>query len=402
MTAALERSIDAESLLTETLRYARTRAYTGWDYADGMSSRLLQAVPIDNQWLNLVVQEGIKRAPINLRRLFLVEQRQSFKGSALFALANHNASLLGLDEVDYDAEATRLADWLVETRRAGYNGFCGGHAHALQDLGSRRAPTEGDVVSTTYGVRALLALSTFDPEYATLAESAAEFLTRDLNYTETADGAYITYVAAEDATYHTLNAIALAASLFCDLYEHTGTVAYAEKATALLSFVVARQTPLGGWYYRDPPEASHLSMDGHHNGFIIECLVRYAEQVDATRFAPALDRSLQFYRDQLFERDGAPRWDEKRVFPRDIHAAAQGIIVFTRAGDLDFAARILEWTVRTLYAGDGQFFYRREHFYTKRIVLMRWAEAWMAYALSEYAVAHRKASVQPPEATDVR
>ncbi|MFC6731896.1 antibiotic ABC transporter permease [Haladaptatus sp. DYSN1] len=395
MARSDERTVRPEELLAATLRYARARSYTGWDYADGMSSRLLAALPVENRWLNFVVQEGIKRAPINLRPLFLVERRQSFKGSALFALANRRASQLGLDDVDYDAEARGLADWLVANQRPGYHGFCGGHAHVLQELGGKRQPTEGDVVSTTYGVRSLLELAAFDPTYAQVAESAAAFLTTDLNYTETGDEAYVTYVAAEEATFHTLNAIALAGSCFVDLYAHTGDETYAEKATKLLAFVVARQQPIGGWYYRDPREASHLSMDGHHNGFIIECLQHYAAVVNADRFETALDVGLAFYRTRLFDPDGAPRWDERRAFPRDVHAAAQGILVFTRAGDLNFAGRILQWTVRNLYLGDGRFAFRCGRFYTRRVVLMRWAEAWMAYAIAEFAHARSKAALEP-------
>jgi hypothetical protein len=61
--------------------------------------------------------------------------------------------------------------------------------------------------------------------------------------------------------------------------------------------------------------------------------------------------------------------------------------VFTYAGELAFARRILRWAFSNLAAGDGGFYYRKERFHTKRAVLMRWCQAWMAYATSEYLAA---------------
>jgi hypothetical protein len=37
---------------------------------------------------------------------------------------------------------------------------------------------------------------------------------------------------------------------------------------------------------------------------------------------------------------------------------------------------------RTRQPGDGRFYYRKGRYYTKRITLMRWCQAWMAYALA--------------------
>jgi rhamnogalacturonyl hydrolase YesR len=376
-------------LLEETLRYSRTRDYTGWDYYDGMSSRLLQALPVDNRWINLVVQESIKRAPVNVRDLFRVEQRRNYKGTALFALANLNADELttryeATPSVDYRTEATSLADWLVENRCSGHSGYCGSHQHTMQELDGTREPTTGDVVSTSYGVKALLAADDESGDYADVARTAERFVVDDLGYTEIGTGAKIHYASTDDNDYYTINAVALGARLFVDLYDHFGNDEYRERATRLLDYVVSQQADVGGWMYRDPPDTSHLSMDNHHNGFIIECLQRYADVVDESRYADALDAGLRFYRQVLFNKDGSPNWDESSAYPKDVHAVAQGLIVFSAAGQTDFAARILDWALGELYTGGGQFYYQRRRFYTKRFTLMRWCQAWMAYAISQY------------------
>lgn len=377
-------------VLVDTLRYAREREYTGWDYADGMSSRVLQGLPVSNQWLNLGVQETIKRAPVNLRRLFRVEQRRNFKGTALFVLANLNAAEL-TEESFYLEEAANLVESLIAGRSPGYSGFCGGHNHELQTLDGIRKPETPGIVGTSYAVLALLRASEQleEPGYAETASTAQRFLFEDLGYETDGLRAQIKYTPTEGSSYRTLNANALGARMLLELFHTGGDQELLDGARKIFSYVSAHQTPIGGWHYRDPPEASHLSMDSHHNGFILEALLRYSELTGESRFDDTIDRGLSFYR-TLFDADGAPDFDEHSAFPRDIHAAAQGILTFTRAGELETARTILEWVVGNLYAGEGKFYYRKQRYYTRRITLMRWCEAWMAYAVSELLLAHRE------------
>jgi len=388
------------AVLREVLEYARGRDYTGWDYADGLSSRLLGAVPIENRWLNIAVQESIKRAPVNIRPVALVEQRRNYKGTALFTVANLSAAeLLGPGDgapacgesalsprVNYRSEARSLATWLLQNRCTGYAGYCGSHQHPIQELDGRRDPTDADVVSTSYGVRGLLAASDLDTRFRELARTAAVFLREDLDFTEVEEGARINYATCDSDDHFTHNAIALGARLLLDLYATTGTERHRTDAEQLLDYVVAHQTDRGGWLYREPPSASHLSMDNHHNGFIVEVLHYHEHLIASGRYTDALAAGLEFYRSTLFENNGAPNWDETNAYPRDIHAAAQGILVFSYTGDLEFASRIIDWTISNLYAGDGRFYFRQHRWFTRPIVLMRWCQAWMAYALSQYAV----------------
>lgn len=386
-----------KTVLRDALSYARRRDYAGPDYVDGMSSKLLQSLPVDNKWLNLFVQETVKRAPVNLRPLFQVEARRNYKGSALFAMANQNVHDLRTDfdingagepdGVDYKAEALELVEWLVENRSRGYSGFCGGHKHEIQHLHGRGVPNDPDVVSTSYAVKALLEAAEHDPTYADIARSAADFVIKDLDYREVDGGARINYHMNHPADHYTLNAAALGARLLLDLYDWFDVSEFERRARAILDDVASKQDEDGGWTYRLPPSSSHLSKDNHHNGFIIECFQRYHGVTGSSLYEETVDRALTFYRDVLFEPDGAPNFDERNAYPRDIHAGAQGILVFTSAGDLGRARQILEWTLDNLYAGDGRFYFRKHRFHTKRVTLMRWCQAWMAYAMSEHLLA---------------
>jgi hypothetical protein len=399
-------------VLLATLGYARVRDYRGPDFGDGMSSRLRRALPVEHKWLNIAFQETVKRAPVDVRPLLAVEYRRNVKGISLFAMTNLTVDRLATEtagewvsdwsgrigdasddsgrtggewgDVDYRSEARSLVDWLVEHRSEGYSGFCGGYLHPIQYLDGKGEPYDPDVVDTSYAVKALLAASDHDPRYAEIARTAEAFVVEDLNYREVDGGARVDYHAHHPDDAYTLNAGALGARLLVDLYDRFGEPRLRERARKILDYIVARQTDLGGWYYRDPPEASHLSMDNHHNGFIIECLQRYEAVTGEGRYDDALADALAFYRDVLFQPDGAPNFDEHSAYPRDVHAATQGILVFTYDEDFERAARVLDWTLSNMSAGDGRFYFRKHRFHTKRQVLMRWCQAWMAYAIAEY------------------
>ena len=373
----------ASALLDKTLRYSREREYRGYDKTDGLSSRILDILPVDSKWVNIAFQESAKRAPVNIRPLLLVDQRRNFKGTALFACANLTAwQATGEDR--YRKDAIKLLDWLLENRSRGYSGFCGGHQHDVQTL-ERKIPAKSPgIVGTSYAVRALLRGAELDDKYIDVAKTATGYVFEDLAYEEIPAGARIRYKPDDAADYYTLNANALGARLLLDIHAEINDETCHEAARKILDYVSSQQTDIGGWMYRDPPEASHVSMDNYHNGFIIESLQRYQEVTGNPRYSNVLDDALSFYREILYEPDGAPNWDEENQYPKDTHAAAQGIVTFVNSGEKEFASRILDWTENHLHAANGQLYYQKERFYTKRFTLMRWCQGWMAYALSEY------------------
>jgi hypothetical protein len=377
---------DYLEVLVDSLSYAREREYIGYDKHDGMTSKIRRSLPVDNRWLNLCFQETIKRSPVNLRPLFLVPPRPNPKGLSLFLMANY--SVYQLDgKQKYISEANTLAERLVEQSSENYAGFAIGHNHDLQGLHSKTEAGIPGVVQTSYGVKALLRLSDEIQEYRKIATGGSDFLETGLDPEQTDTGLRVKYNPTDSGDSYTLNANAVAARMLVDLYAYVGDEKYRTMAKKILEYVADHQQPIGGWKYTDPPSSSHLSMDNYHNGFIIESFLRYQEVFNSATFDQTIGDGLEFYRQELYKDNGAPCWDESNPFPRDIHAAAQGIITFTCAGDYEFARQILDWTIDNLYADEGQFYYQKQKYYTKRFTLMRWCQAWMSYAISEYLIA---------------
>lgn len=379
----MEHKYDYVSILEDTINFSRRRDYIGWDKHDGMSSRIRRVLPFENQWINLVFQEVIKRSPINLRQAFLVEKRPNPKGLALFAIANFNLYEL-LDNKIYKQESKSLLNRVISQDVDHVDGFCLSHNHSTQSLGQKTPNGTPNIVSTSYGVKALLKSNIFKDEFASIAHTSDRFVKSELCVQSRGDEMKVSYTPRAGSTAYTLNANALAARLYVDLYDTFGDEEYKKKAKYLLNYVANMQTDIGGWEYMDPASSSHLGMDNYHNGFIIESFLRYQEAIENNAFGETVMEGLEFYRKILYDVNGAPRWDESNTYPRDIHAAAQGIVVFTQVGDMDFASRIVDWAIANLYAGDGRFFYQKNKYYTKKITLMRWSQAWMAYALSEF------------------
>ena len=103
-----------------------------------------------------------------------------------------------------------------------------------------------------------------------------------------------------------------------------------------------------------------------------------------------LRKELDYYKKHLFEPDGAPRWMNNKRYPFDAHGAAQGIISFAKASTYDRKALLqaqltADWTIRHLYRTKSHdFAYRRGRWFKWNYSLMRWCNAWMTRALSEF------------------
>jgi hypothetical protein len=118
------RSVPAEWVchqLVGTLDYARERDYRGWDLYDGESSRVLKALPVENKWLNLVFQQSVRRAPINIRPVLAVATRRDFMGIALFVIANIRGCRFR-GEGRIQRSAGELVDSVIGSRSGGYRG----------------------------------------------------------------------------------------------------------------------------------------------------------------------------------------------------------------------------------------------------------------------------------------
>jgi rhamnogalacturonyl hydrolase YesR len=181
----------------------------------------------------------------------------------------------------------------------------------------------------------------------------------------------------------------LAAELLARVFAQTGREEFREAALNAARFTVDRQRADGSWPYGE--ERSQQWIDSFHTGFVIVSLKRLIEHLGAYQWSGCLMRGFEFYRKAFFLADSAPKYYHNRLYPIDVHSAAQAVITFVEMADLipaanEMSKRSLQWAIENLQDPTGFFYFQRHRFYTIRIPFMRWSQAWMLYALSLYMV----------------
>ena len=378
---------DLERILLAVLDRGETEKYAGYSKFDALESPIVRAFSFNWWLLRLIWTQVAMRAPINLRPLLRVKKGINPKGVALFARANLTMYEMNRD-AKFAARARGLLDWLLahdSRARGDYHGSCWGYHHAWQSPGFYAPEYFPNCVVTVFASEALLhgyrVLD--DPRYLDAARSAADFILNDLTvFFEDETRKCIAYVPNIPRQFVVINNNALAGAWLAKLGRLTGEPRLTQQASKLIEFVVQKCMPYDAWYYTVDPRQTLITHDNYHTGGILDALLEYEQATGDARHREVYAGALDYYRNNLFLSDGAPKWMNNQIFPMDVHGAAQGIVTFALAGDREFASRIADWAIRNLYKGDGNFAYQRTRFYTKRFTLMRWCNAWMARALS--------------------
>jgi len=381
---------DYTSLLRTVLKSAKARDYSGYGKFDALNSPLLHRLSFGNKWLRLLYTQAVKNCPFNVRPLLGVVQSRNPKGIALFARA-----LLFLHrrtgDPDCLREAEELLDWLIRNPSQNRDNLCWGYNFTWQSPLFLQEKNEPNVVVTIFAGEALVHAYrvTGKAGYMDAFRSVARFLVNDVPVLHRGEGERAIAYVPDGAGTVVLNINALAGAFLIKVWKETGDEGLAEVSRELVSYTVNRRTDYYAWYYTFPETRSPISHDNYHTGGILDALLEYREEAGDESFSEVYWNGLEFYRERLFEQDGAPRWMSDRRYPRDVHGAAQGITTFAKAGRhrseyLEQALRIAEWTHRHLYRpATGDYAYRQGRFVKWNYTLMRWCNAWMARALGE-------------------
>jgi hypothetical protein len=106
-------------------------------------------------------------------------------------------------------------------------------------------------------------------------------------------------------------------------------------------------------------------------------------------FEASLRSGFDFYRSHFFRRDWAPKYYHDKAYPIDIHSVAQSILTFIELGDLAeenmrHAQSVLDWALDHMWNERGYFYFQKHRYFAVRIPYMRWSQAWMLMALSNF------------------
>lgn len=377
-------------VLIDILNSAEEKDYGGYSKFDALNSRFLMSLTLDNKWLRLVFTQIVKELPFNVRPLLRVRKSRNPKGIALFARA-YFSLYQKTNEVEYLEKGESLIRWLLDNPSPRCDKFCWGYNFVWQNTIFLQDKFEPNAVVSVFVGEALIHAYrvTQKEEYLNAACSVADFIIEDLPVLyDSKDELAIAYVLRKvDAIV--LNNQVLAGAFLSKVWKHTGVRKILDIAQRQVNYTVQRRTGYNAWYYTYPKEKSPITHDNYHTGGILDGLLEYYEETGDDRHMEVYWKALDYYKKNLFEKDGAPRWMNDKKYPFDIHGSAQGILTFKKASmhdprHLHQAEIIADWAMKNLYRTKNRdFAYRKGRFFRWNYSLMRWCNAWMARALAE-------------------
>ena len=390
--------IDSFLLLKQ---YCEGEHYKGWDPYDGLNSKVAHwLLPLKRSaFLRLVVIQGFKRCPVNLRPLMMVPKEHNAKGVGLFlqGYCNLLKAIRKRPELEADlgteavlaAKVKELAELLIGLQSKGdYHGACWGYNFDWQArrlfLFPKYTPT---VVATNFCATALMEVYelTGEKRFLDVALTAAEFVMKDLHRKGYGGGFLFSYskLQGNDTVF---NASLLGSRLLSYCYKYTGKEEYKEAARASVKACCAGQKEDGSWVYGMLPVQSWI--DSFHTGYNLDGLIAYEEQTGDTAFHEAIEKGLRFYVENFFEADGTPKYYHNQMYPIDIHCPGQLMVTLARLHKFDeyreLAEKVMDWTIRNMQDKRGYFYYQLKQGVSSKISYMRWSNAFMFCAMSYY------------------
>lgn len=386
--------------------YCKSEHFKGWDPYDGLNSRIFQALPFfkKSALCRLIVIQGFKRCPLNLRRIALVPKEYNAKGIGLFLQGYCNlykavdadsalSSSLG-DKEHILKQVNDLAELLIRLQSKGYSGACWGYNFDWQArrlfLFPKYTPT---VVATNFCATALMDAYevTGNKRYLDVALTAADFVIRDLHRTKLNDGFLFSYSPLEgnDTVF---NASLLGSKLLSHCYHYTKNEEYKTLARLSVDACCSAQNPDGSWVYGMLPVQSWI--DSFHTGYNLDGLIAYQVNTGDTSYRQCIEKGFDYYIKNFFEADGCPKYYNDQKYPIDIHCPGQLFVTLYRMNrfneNSNLAEKVLAWTVGNMQDKKGYFYYQLKPGISSKIPYMRWSNAFMFNALSYYILSSCK------------
>lgn len=392
-------------VLVDLKTYCEKEQFKGWDPYDGLNSKVFNSIPGLNKsaLCRLIVIQGFKRCPVNLRPIAFIKKEHNAKGIGLLLQAYCNmhiavenypslAQSLGCC-AELKEKITELADLLMDMQSKGdYHGACWGYNFGWQARRvfyfPKHTPT---VVATSFCASALFAAYeiTKVKKYLEVALSSANFVLKDLRRTPYNGGILFSYspVKGNDKVF---NASLLGSKLLSMCYKYTGNEEYKDVARQSIVACSSAQQENGAWLY------GMLSVqqwvDSFHTGYNLDAMIAYREFTRDNSFDQYINKGFDYYINNFFESDGCPKYFNNKKYPIDIHCPGQLFVTLARLGRFsqykDFASKVLDWTIENMKSSKGYFYYQLKQGINSKISYMRWSNAFMLNSLSYFLLAN--------------
>jgi rhamnogalacturonyl hydrolase YesR len=366
-------------------RWLEDNDYRGYDTFDGLNARFVRPLTFETKLLRTVLQQGIRRFPLNLRPLLGVTRERSTKGMGFLArgyMRMHEAT----GEKRWADKAEFALDWLIDHISPGYSGACWGNHFDYQSRAfylPRNVPTV--VWTSLIGHAFLDGFEQFRNEkYLEVAVSACRHIVKDLARNQHGEGICFSYVPGQTSEVH--NANTLGGSLLARVSFFARNEEYRQLSTRALRYTAQHQRPDGSWYYGEK-ENLHW-VDSFHTAYVLDCFKHFGESTGDRSFDEIMMKGYEYWKRTFFLEDGLPRYYANKTLPIDIQCSSQAIDTFVFFSDrdpeaADLALKVADWTIKHMQDESGYFYYRRyAPMLVNKTATLHWGQATMLCALA--------------------
>ena len=358
--------------------------FRGYDPFDGLNAwlRPLAVGRLGKQLL----QQGVRRFPVNLRPLLGIRPAPSSKGYAYLArgyLKMHRHT----GEQAYLDKAITCLEWLKTNASRKYGGMSWGNHFDHQSRVFYLPKGTPTIVWVALIGQAFVDAweTTGRSDFLDVAREACEFILTGLERRPDGQGVCLSYIPGQYRSVH--NANMLGAALLARVSKHTGDTAMGDVARDAVNYTVGAQLPSGAWWYG---ESANLHwVDNFHTGYVLDSLWCYFEATGDLTHRAAFDKGADYFIANFFLKDGTPKYYADRTWPIDIQCASQAIETLTMLGRIrndqslrDLARKVASWTVARMQDRSGYFYFQRLRFMVNRTPTLHWGQATMLHALA--------------------
>lgn len=363
--------------------WVENNEYKGYEPFDGLSS-FLHPLMFHNWLAERVLQQAVRRFPLNIRPLIGVKQQESTKGMGFMA-----RGYIKLWQTNQDSKWKNKAlfclDWLTENTSKKYSGASWGNHFDYASRAFQLPKFEPIVVWTAFIGHVFLDAYEFynEEKYLETAKSSCDFIMNELPREQKTTGVCISYVPFKQLCIH--NANMLGASLLSRAGVLLKNSDYIDIANKAFAYSCSCQLDNGAWYYGE--EKTYHWIDNWHTGYNLDSLKLHINATGDKRFQPQLEKGFRFFKDNFFESDGKPKYYHNKLYLVDIQCAAQAIDTLSFFADedeesLELAKKVTDWTIQNMRHKSGYFFYRKLKYKNIKVPTFHWGQATMFSALA--------------------
>lgn len=382
----IERSLD----LVE--KWIEDHDFKGYEPFDGLTSYLCP-LTLKNRLASQVLQQAVRRFPLNLRPILGIKPLDSSNGRGFVAWGYLKRYQLEGNKV-YRDKALSCLEWLDENRSPLYtNHSWGNHFLYASRSGFIRRQESTIVWTGLIGQVFLEAYALFGaPRHLEIINSIASWM-MELPREETKSGLCLSYVMRHQSSIHNSNMIG--AAFLAGAAVATREPEYQAVARRAMEYSCARQLKDGAWYYGEDP--MYHWIDVFHTGYNLDALKRYQNASGDESFAENLRKGHQYFIDHFFLPSGQVKYYYNRAAPNDIQCASQAIdtllnFVSDDQDALPVANRTAYWYIRRMQNRDGHFHFRRYYAgLSNKASMIHWGQATMHKALAQLVLDNSRA-----------